>query len=161
VVLILGSSALINHHSSEAGLKRKVPETVAVAPTDLRAIEAKAGAIRNLIKAGNIEKAEDLTKAMIETYPYTGESYMLMGDVLMRKQDPVGAVLKYREAVDLNPDYLDKKTPLFQGKKLKSAVGEALETVNKRIEEDNGNEELKQLRKDIYYMMRKIAGSCG
>ena len=86
---------------------------------------------------------------------------MLMGDLFMRKQDPVKAMHEYRQAIDLNPDYLDKKTPLFQGKKLKVAVGEALAEIEHRLRQNPGDEALRSEKKIIYYLYRRIAGSCG
>jgi hypothetical protein len=86
---------------------------------------------------------------------------MLGGDLLMRKQDPVRAMYEYKQAVDLNPDYLDKKTPLFQGKKLKVSVSEALTEIEGRIRKSPGDESLKREKKEIYYFYRRIAGSCG
>ena len=86
---------------------------------------------------------------------------MLMGDIYIRRQELIKAVLEYKEAVDLNPDYLDKKTPLFQGKKLKGAVKEALDEIEKKIKANNDDEAMRQNRKVIYYLQRRIAGSCG
>jgi hypothetical protein len=72
----------------------------------------------------------------------------------------VRAILEYKEAVDLNPDYLDKKTPLFQGKKLKTAAAEALVEIGNRLKLNPGDEQVKRERKIIYYLQRRIAGSC-
>ena len=85
---------------------------------------------------------------------------MMMGNILMRKQEPIKAMREYKEAIDLNPDYLDKKTPLFQGKKLKIAAGEALAEIEKRIKADPKDEAAKNEKKTIYYLYRKIAGGC-
>jgi len=68
---------------------------------------------------------------------------------------------EYKEAVDLNPDYLDKKTDLFQGKKLKVAVDEALDEIEMELKANPGDKSMKDSRKLIYYLKRRIAGSCG
>ncbi len=86
---------------------------------------------------------------------------MLLGDVLLRKQEVVKAVIEYKEAVDLNPDYLDKKTQLFQGKKLKVAVTEGLAELERDIKGHPGDEDMKKNRRIMYYLQRRIAGSCG
>jgi hypothetical protein len=85
---------------------------------------------------------------------------MVLGDIYMRKQQAVRGVLEYREAIDLNPDYLDKKTPLFQGKKLKVAVREALTEIEEGLRRNPADESLKKGRKALYYLQRRIAGSC-
>ena len=110
---------------------------------------------------GSLDKAEALVREVISKYPYEAELHMVLGDIFMRRQEPVKAVLEYKEAVDLNPDYLDRKTPLFQGKKLKLIVKEALSEIEGRTKAGPGNELLKKYRKDIYYLQRRIAGSCG
>jgi tetratricopeptide (TPR) repeat protein len=124
-------------------------------------IDKKVKLIKNFMEADNLSQAEVLTKELRDRYPYEGEPRMLMGDILMRRQEPVKAMLEYREAIDLNPDYLDKKTPLFQGKKLKIAVGEALAELEKRKKLNPRDESMQSERKTIYYLYRRIAGSCG
>lgn len=164
VILIIGSSALISHHMSEAKPERNVQRHMSSYnsnPAVSSGVENRVRAAKNLMAGNNINKAGELAGELIKQYPYEGEPHMLMGDILMRKQEPVKAIFEYREAVDLNPDYLDKKTPLFQGKKLKMAVGEALTEIENRIKADPGNDTLRKHRKDIYYLQRRIAGSCG
>jgi tetratricopeptide (TPR) repeat protein len=162
-LLIIGSSALISHHMGEAKPERKesrmMPAFVyqAVNPE----VANSAAAIKNLMEGSNLNKAESLAREMIGKYPHEGELRMLMGDILMRRQELVKAILEYREAIDLNPDYLDRKTPLFQGKKLKVAVREALEDIERKIKANPEDETMKQYRKVIYYLQRRIAGSCG
>jgi hypothetical protein len=86
---------------------------------------------------------------------------MVIGDIELRKQDPVAAMEFFRSAIDLNPDFLDKKTEVFQGKKIKATVLEAKALIEKELEANPGNDELSGKRKTVYYMLRRIAGSCG
>ena len=163
VTLIISSFALISGHMGEARPDRKVQQGRATGDLSLTNVEMdrKVKLIKNLMESENLGQAEILTKELIQKYPYEGEPHMIMGDVLMRRQEPVRAMLEYKEAVGLNPDYLDKKTPLFQGKKLKTAVREALTEIDRRIGRNPGDESLRSDRKIIYYLQRKIAGSCG
>jgi tetratricopeptide (TPR) repeat protein len=163
VLLIISSFALISRHMGEARPDRKVQQRIAAADSPVANDEVvnKVKLIKNLMEADNLNKAELLIKELIQKYPYEGEPRMLMGDIFMRRQEPVKAMHEYKEAIDLNPDYLDKKTPLFQGKKLKIAVGEALAEIEKRIRLNPGDESMKSDRKVIYYFYRRIAGSCG
>ena len=64
-------------------------------------------------------------------------------------------------AVDLNPDYLDKKAPDFQGKKIKNTVNEARHLIEVELNKNSADKDLRSYRKTVYYMLRKIAGSCG
>ena len=164
VILILSSFALISGHMGEARSDRNAQQrmtTVADNPAAHSEMDSIVKAIRNAIEGNNTEQAEMQLKELISKYPDEGEPHMLMGDTLMRKQDVVRAVREYKEAVDLNPDYLDKKSPLFQGKKLRVAVGEAVAEIEKKIKFNPADESVKSERKIIYYLQRKLAGSCG
>jgi tetratricopeptide (TPR) repeat protein len=146
----------------EAKPDRHEQQRIAAADTSSEHVETEntIKLIKNIIEADNLDQAEILIENLMQKYPYEGEPHMLMGDILMRRQEPVKAVLEYKEAIGLNPDYLDKKTPLFQGKKLKVAVGEALAEVDKRMRLNPSDESMKNNRKTIYFLQRKIAGSC-
>ena len=65
-------------------------------------------AIKVLIEGGKLGQAEMLTKELIQENPHEGGPRLIMGDIFMRKQEPIMAVLEYKEAIDINPDYLDK-----------------------------------------------------
>jgi len=162
VILVISSSALISHHMGEAR-HEKINQRIANADNTAinPEVENKSKVIKGLIEGNNLAKAEILVRELIQKYPYEGEPRMLMGDIYFRKQELIKAVFEYKEAVDLNPDYLDRKTPLFQGKKLKMAVKEAMEEMEKKIKANPDDESLKQTRKVIYYLQRRIAGSCG
>ena len=86
---------------------------------------------------------------------------MLKGDILMRRQQPIAAMYEYKEAISLNPDFLDKKTKSFQGKKIKVTVDEAMAAIESGLNQNPGNSQLKDDRQAVYFMKRKIAGSCG
>jgi len=162
VILLISSFALISYHLGEARPVRNGQQRVtAVTSAANSEVEGKCKVIRNIIEGGNLGKAEVFVREVIQRYPYEGEPRMLMGDIYIRRQELIKAVLEYKEAVDLNPDYLDKKTPLFQGKKLKGAVKEALDEIEKKIKANNDDEAMRQNRKVIYYLQRRIAGSCG
>ena len=162
IVLCVSSIVLISSHKGEARLDSNTIqrgfETVSSAHNG--EFEAKVKQARNLQDSDNPAKAEGLLQELILNYPYEGEPHMMMGNILMKKQEPVKAMREYKEAIDLNPDYLDKKTPLFQGKKLKIAAGEAFVEIEKRIKADPKDEAAKNEKKTIYYLYRKIAGGC-
>ncbi len=162
VVLIIASFALITGHMGEARPERNPRQRTAASDAAAPPVEI-AGKMKiagNLLEAGNLARAEVLVRELMQNYPYEGGPRMAMGDIYMRRQDPVKAMLEYKEAVDLNPDYLDKKTPMFQGKKLKIAVREALAEIEKGVGRNPADESLKRDRKTLYYMQRRIAGSC-
>jgi hypothetical protein len=163
VILIISSFAVVVGHVGEARPDRYIRQSPAAA--DHAAVNEERDSMlklaRNLMEGAGLEKAELLVGELLQKYPYDGQTHMVMGDILMRKQEPVRAVLEYREATDINPDFLDKKTPFFQGKKIKTAVTEALAEIDTKIRLAPDSESLKKERKTIYYLQRRIAGSCG
>ncbi len=163
VILIISSFALISGHMGEARPERAIQQKGAASGHGVvnEEVESRMRVIKNLMEADNLGQAEAMTKELLQKYPYDGQLHMAMGDILMRRQEPIQAIFSYKEAVALNPDFLDKKTPLFQGKKLKSAVAEALAEIDKKLRLDPSDEAMKSSRKTIYYLQRKIAGSCG
>jgi predicted Zn-dependent protease len=157
VLLIIAATALMSYHGSEArGGREFVPKVVE--PSEL---EVKLKEARKFLEAGNLGKAEAMALALKARYPYEGGPFMLMGDIHWRRQEPLEAVYEYRKAVDLNPDYLDKKTPLFQGRKLKMVVQEAEARVRVQLRQSPQDKGLKEALKVIYYLRRRIAGGCG
>jgi tetratricopeptide (TPR) repeat protein len=164
VVLLVVSTAVICDHRSEAQPDRNRSQQKPAPQEDPAAraeLERAGKLIRNLLEAGSLSQAEVLVLELVRKYPYQGEPHMLMGDLLMRKQDPVQAMIAYKQAIDVEPDYLDKKTPLFQGKKLKGAAAEALSEIENRVRLNPGDASLQQEKKVIHYLYRRIAGSCG
>jgi len=163
IVLTISSLVLSISHKGEAMPDRNIQQRGIAAQSSPAngEIDSKVKLARNLLASDNPGKAEVLIQELIQKYPYEGEPHMLMGDMLMRKQEPIKAMHEYKEAIDLNIDYLDKKTALFQGKKLKRAVGEAMVEIDRRIKLNPEDEFMKSEKKTIYYLYRKIAGGCG
>ncbi len=117
--------------------------------------------LKGLVANNNIGKAEAGVDELLKKYPYDGAPHMLMGDIRIRKQDPVAAMYSFKDAIDLNPDYVDKKSELFQGRKIKNTVDEAMGIVEQALTKNDNNKEMKEAKKTVYYLLRKLAGSCG
>lgn len=125
-------------------------------------LDNKLAVAANLLNGGDPGRAGELLDALIAEFPYEGGPHMLKGDLLLRRQQPVAAMLEYRQGVDLNPDYLDKKqAAFFQGKKIKSNLEEARREIEAGLARSPGDPALRRQREVYYYMLRKLAGSCG
>lgn len=124
-------------------------------------LDNKIQVARNMLIQDNLEKTELLVNSLINEFPYEGKLYMLKGDLQMRRQQPIAAMHEYKEAVSLNPDFLDKKTELFQGKKIKVTIEEAMAAIESGLQQNPKDIRLKDDRETVYYMKRKLAGSCG
>lgn len=160
VILVVSASFLVAVYADDTGDVDRdvVRQQVRVFNPEL---EKRLKIARDLLENSNVEKAEELATALMGEYPYDGEPHMIIGDIWLRKQNPVSAMASYRNGIDLNPDYLDKKTEFFQGKKIKATVLEAKAVIEVELQADPGSSDLKQKQKTVYYMLRRIAGSCG
>lgn len=161
VMLVLLSSALIFYQvsTSEADNSTKLTEPQNAPPSP--ELKKKVRTASVLMENNNLEKAGALIEELVEQFPYDGSPYMVLGDLRLRQQAPIEAMFAYREAVDINPDYLDKKAPDFQGKKIKNTVNEARHLIEVELSKNPAAKDLRSYRKTVYYMLRKIAGSCG
>lgn len=124
-------------------------------------LDSKIQATKTLLSQDNLEKSEALVNALLKESPYEGELFMLKGDILVRRQQPIAAMYEYKEAIQLNPDFLDKKTSQFQGRKIKNTVEEAMTAIETGLQKTPGDGKLKNDQKTLYFMKRKLAGSCG
>lgn len=124
------------------------------------ALENRITLAGELLNKTNLGQAEQEIELLIREHPYEGRSYMLKGDLYMRQQKPLEAMMEYRKGIDLNPDFLDKKTPLFQGKKIRVNLTEALPIIESRLQTSK-DRTLIQYRNTLYYLQRRLAGSCG
>jgi predicted Zn-dependent protease len=160
MILIGTTSFLVSVYADDSRIQdqQQMQQKVIVFNPEL---DKKVKVARNLLENNNLLKAEELATALISEYPYNSAPHMVIGDVKLRRQDPVAAMDSYKNGIDLNPDYLDKKTKVFQGKKIKATVLEAKAIIEKDLKANPGNSELKKKRKTVYYMLRRIAGSCG
>jgi hypothetical protein len=163
VLLIVSALGLIIFQPGQAGTTVKKDggtrqRIVVISPE----LDQKMAAATMLLNGGDLVKAGALLDALIAEFPYEGGPHMLKGDLFLRKQQPVEALLEYRLGVDLNPDYLDKKmVEVFQGKKIKSTLEEARRAIDAGLARTPGDATLLEQRKVLYYMLRKVAGSCG
>jgi hypothetical protein len=124
------------------------------------AYDKKITLAKKLLIANNIDSVTKIVDEMILAYPFEGMPFMLKGDIALRRQEPIAAAIEYRKAVDLNPDYLDKKAEDFQGKKIKKTVEESLSLIELALKNGDLSSEMKENKQVMYYMLRKIAGSC-
>lgn len=122
---------------------------------------ARLNVARQLLAAGNMEKLKPLLDELSKSYPYQAEPLMLQGDYYIRLQQPVAAMNAFRQGLDLNLDYLEKKSSLYQGKKIKKIVAEAEEEIKRKLAVTSNDHQALENRKELYYMLRKLAGGCG
>lgn len=122
---------------------------------------AKFKTAEQLLKAGNLDKLKTVLDRLAADYPYQAEPFILMADYHIRRQEPLAAMHAFRQALDLNMDYLEKKRPLYQGKKIRNTTREAEGLINAALATNPSDEQMRKNREELYYMLRKLAGGCG
>ena len=140
------------------GSQRHLPTVAAQSASPEYAAQLKVAG--QLLAAGNLEKLKSLVDEMVGKYPYQAAPFMLLADYHIRRQQPIAAMHAYRQALDLNMEYLEKKTPLYQGKKIKATVREAEAAINAALTAGAADAALLESRKEMYLMLRKLAGGC-
>jgi hypothetical protein len=162
IILVVGAVIITNHAGDEqdpakpgrAGARQAI---IIISPE----FDNKIKLTKTLLTTGNLVKARELIDGMIKDYPYDGRPHMLLGDLYIHDQQPVTAMLEYRKGIDLNPDFLDKKTTLFRGKQIKGVLKEARQLITAGLAKKPGDPKLKGQLHTLYYMLRRVAGSCG
>ena len=66
----------------------------------------------------------------------------------------------YRLAINAEPDYIDKKTPLFIGHAIMALITEARVKLHREIKLKPGDRIIRIALEDIYYLQRRLAGGC-
>jgi tetratricopeptide (TPR) repeat protein len=70
------------------------------------------------------------------------------------------SLASYRQALDREPDYIDKKSPLFVGKDIKRHVDEAQEKLQREATLKPGDASIKKALEELLYVKRRLAGGC-
>lgn len=155
ILLSLSLIVIISNGGRESapvleGMSIKIPPSLSVE------IDRRVGEIRDAIAANALERAQLLLKEALSDFPQEGRFYMLQGDVFLRRQDTLNAIKWYARAVRLEPDFVDRNTPLFQGRKINVVLDEVLKGMERGEVSPPA-----EIKKEIYYLTRKLAGSCG
>ena len=140
------------------GLKAKRVEAAALAISPEYSAKLKTAA--QLLAVGNLGRLKPLLEEMIAANPDQPEPLVLKADYHIRRQEPIAAMHAFRQALDLNLDYLEKKSPHYQGKKIRNTVREAEGEINKALAANPGDQAMRENREELRYMLRKLAGGC-
>lgn len=103
-----------------------------------------------------IVKLEDIMK----NYPEKSLSYVYLADIHIKQGKLGDAIHNYRRAVEMEPDYVDKRTPLFIGDKIKELVKEARQKFGREKALRPKDKEVRRILKDVYYLQSRLAGGC-
>jgi tetratricopeptide (TPR) repeat protein len=105
---------------------------------------------------------EAMTKLqeVMEAYPGKAQSYVYLAQLSLKSGKLADSIHNYRLAVENDPDYMDKKTPMFIGHEVKELVKESLPKFGREKELKPNDKEVRNTLEDLYYLQRVLAGGC-
>ena len=103
-----------------------------------------------------IEKLQEIKAA----HPKNSLSSVYLAQLQYNQGKIAAAIHSYRVAVDREPDYVDKKTPLFIGDKIMDLINESRSKLNREKKLKPGDKTIRLALEDVYYLERRIAGGC-
>jgi len=120
----------------------------------------KLGAARRLIDAGQAKEAVGVLAELAKSNLADPAIHAMLGEAGARLQDYPQSMMEYRLTLQMDPEYVDKKSAKFIGSRIKVAVKEAM-SCSKAILRDKPDDGVaKSTLKDAYYLERMLAGGC-
>lgn len=103
-----------------------------------------------------IAKLEDIKKG----YPEKSLSYVYLAQLYLEQGRLGDGIHNYLRAVEMEPDYVDERTPLFIGDEIKKVVEEGREKFGREKALKPEDKEVSNALKDVYYLQSRLAGGC-
>lgn len=99
-------------------------------------------------------------KEIMKKYPEKSLSYVYMAQLYLEQGNMGDSIHNYRQAVEMEPDYVDDRTPLFIGDKIKKLVTEGRKKFGREKTLRPKDKEVRKTIDDIYYLQSRLAGGC-
>jgi tetratricopeptide (TPR) repeat protein len=109
---------------------------------------------------GRYPEAMAKLKAIMKKYPERSLSYVYMAQLYLKQGNLGDSIHNYRRAVEIEPDYVDKRTPLFIGDKIKQLVTEGRKKFGREKMLRPKDKDVRKTIDDIYYLQSRLAGGC-
>ncbi len=123
-------------------------------------IYPRLSSARALLDAGEARESAASLTAIEKEFPAEPETHALLGQAYAKLEDYPGSMREYKAALELSPDYVDKKSEKFIGKRIKAAVKEGLSESKVALARDPGDTKARSELRDAYYIERMLAGGC-
>jgi tetratricopeptide (TPR) repeat protein len=111
-------------------------------------------------KQGLHAKAMAKLEDVMKKYPQRPRSHVYMAQLHLKQGELASAIHEYRQAVEMEPDYVDERTPLFIGNEIKELVVEAREKFGREKKLRPQDKIVKIALNDVYYLQSRLAGGC-
>jgi len=116
--------------------------------------------VRALAEQGLYQEAIAQVIAIMKDYPEKSTSYLYLAQLHFEQGKLGESITHYRQAVEMEPDYVDERTPLFIGGEIKQIVEEGRVKFGREKELKPEDKQVRSTLKDIYYLQSRLAGGC-
>jgi tetratricopeptide (TPR) repeat protein len=154
---MLGNHQIAKRRDNNAGLRIEAGAAYAAQ------IEADKKIYEEVVsynEQGLYSEAMSSLKGIMERYPEKPLSYVHLARLDLKQGELADSIHNYRQAVELEPDYVDEKAPLYMGEEIKTLVKEGIEKLKREEAMRPKDRKIKEALKDVYYLQRRLAGGC-
>ncbi len=163
ILTLVTGGMLIQHQITTQGLQGADTKKVDLKQFYAELIAENAEIYAEVIQLQNgkqfakaIEKLQEIRTA----HPDNPQSDMYQAELEYSQGKVAAALHSYRVAVDRQPDYVDKKTPLFMGNIMLNVINEARGKLQREKKLKPNDRTILIAIDDLLYLQRRIAGGC-
>lgn len=99
-------------------------------------------------------------KEIMQAYPTKGQAYVYMARSYANQGQLADSIHSYRRAVELEPDFMDRRTSRYVGDEISSLVEEGRQKLGREKELKPNDLQVRAALEDVYYLQRRLAGGC-
>ena len=123
-------------------------------------MDSKIAAAKVLMDSGQMRKAALELKDLCRKDPFDASAHALLGQACSSLQDYPSAVKEYRMCLELDADYVDKKSGKFIGNGINCTLSECTPQLESVLSKNPGDKQASGAIQDVHYLERMLAGGC-
>lgn len=104
--------------------------------------------------------AMDKLKEIETAHPDKDGSLLWRGQLQYELGEIADSLASYRQAIDKEPGFIDKKSPLFAGTRIRQHVEESQAKLLREQTLKPGDSSIKKALDELLYIKRRLAGGC-
>jgi tetratricopeptide (TPR) repeat protein len=120
----------------------------------------KIAAAKVLMQSGQMREAARELKDLCRKDPFDASAHALLGQACSSLQDYPLAVKEYRMCLELDADYVDKKSGKFIGNGINCMLSECKPQLESELSKNPGDKQASGAIRDVHYLERMLAGGC-
>ena len=116
--------------------------------------------VERLVGQRQYSAAQKVLQKIRKEYPDNPRSFIYQARLRYTAGKMADAISSYRQAVEEEPDFIDKNTPLFIGKSIMDDLTAAKEQLVQEMKSTPEDKEIKKALDELLYVQRRVAGGC-